>query len=60
MEPDVVNQYDPLGEMWCDNPQCDARHACHLREYGMGSRFCECGGRWQWTADPVDDDWEAW
>lgn len=54
MEPDVVNYHNPLGEMWCD--RCDRRYPCHLREYGMGSRFCECGGEWQWTADDPDDE----
>ena len=53
-----MNQYDPPGEMWCD--RCDARHACHLREYRLGVRHCDCGGRWQWTPDDTPDDWETW
>lgn len=52
-----MTRIDPPGEMWCD--RCDKHYPCHLQEYRMGSRFCECGGRWQWTPPDVPDDWET-
>jgi hypothetical protein len=50
-----------MGEMVCD--RCDKASRASLREFHLGSRTCECGGRYQWYAADRDgdaDDWERW
>jgi hypothetical protein len=56
-----VNAINPAGEMVCD--QCEQAWPCHLRGFHMGSRACQCGGRYYWYAADKDDDadeWERW
>ena len=52
-----MNHVNPMGEVACDGP-CEKAQPCRLREFQMGSRACECGGRYLWYAADRDDEYD--